>query len=245
LHVSVGRAQAYRRLNGREGLVAARALLTGFTGYGGRERNPAGEIAQILNGRSIAGFEVVGTVLPVSYSRLRTDLCTLIEDCRPSVLISLGLCPGEPVIRLERVGINIADFDIPDNDGAVLTDTPIDPSGVAAALASLPLRSIELNLLKAGIPARISSTAGTYLCNAALYTALTIANGIVPLVGFIHLPYVPQQVAEMLHPARGPNRSEPAPSMALETMVRAVEIALNTCVATITAEGEAAHRLSI
>jgi pyroglutamyl-peptidase len=225
-------------------MMAKRAVVTGFTGYGGRGRNPAGEIAEILNGRSIADFEVVGRVLPVSFSRIRSDLSALVEYYQPSVLISLGLCPGEPVIRLERVGINIADFDFPDNDGAILIDTPIDPFGAPAALTSLPLRRIELNLLEAGIPARISSTAGTYLCNAALYTALTIAKG-VPCIGFIHLPYVPQQVAEMLHPGLGRNRSEPVPSMELETMVRAVQIALQTSVAAITADPTAADRRSV
>jgi pyroglutamyl-peptidase len=226
-------------------MMINRAVVTGFTGYGGRGRNPAGEIAEVLNGRSIADCEVVGRVLPVSYGRLRSDLSALIEDYRPNVLISLGLCPGEPVIRLERIGINIADFDIPDNDGAILTDAPIDPFGAPAALASLPLRNIELNLLEAGIPARISSTAGTYLCNAALYTALTIGKGAVPCVGFIHLPYLPQQVAEMLHPRLGQNRSEPVPSMELETMVRAVEIALHTSVAAIEADRKPVQRLSI
>jgi pyroglutamyl-peptidase len=210
-----------------------RAVITGFSGYGGRGRNPAGEIAEILDGRSIAGFAVVGRVLPVSYRRIRADLAALIEEYRPRILISLGLCPGEPVVRLERVGINIADFDIPDNDGEILSDTPIDPLGLPAALATLPLRNIEINLLEAGIPARISSTAGTYLCNAALYTALTIANGRVSHVGFIHLPYVPEQVAQMLHPARGQNRSEPVPSMELQTMVRAIEIALHTTAAAV------------
>jgi pyroglutamyl-peptidase len=208
-----------------------RAVITGFTSYGGRARNPAGEIAQILDGRSVAGVAVVGRVLPVSYRRIRADLAALIEEHRPRILISLGLCPGEPVVRLERVGINIADFDMPDNDGEILSDTPIDPLGPSAALATLPLRNIEANLLEAGIPARISSTAGTYLCNAALYTALTIANGLVSHVGFIHLPYVREQVAQMLHPALGQNRSEPVPSMELQTMVQAIEIALHTTAA--------------
>jgi pyroglutamyl-peptidase len=233
----------YRRLRFEGSPVVDFALVTGFSGYGGKGRNPAGEIAAIFDGRSIAGFRVIGRVLPVSYRRLRADIAALLEEHRPRVLISLGLCPGEPMIRLERIAINVADFEIPDNDGAIVTDTPIDPLGLPAAMATLPLRDIESHLLQAGIPARISSTAGTFLCNAALYTALTLAKDTVSRVGFIHLPYVPEQVAEMLRPARGhdrygsPQLGEVA-SMELSTMIRALEIALQVTAATIGQGGE-------
>jgi pyroglutamyl-peptidase len=180
------------------------ALVTGFAGYGGRGRNPAGEAAKALDGRSIGGLAVAGRVLPVSYGSLDADLQRLMDELRPRLVISLGLWPGEPMIRLERVAINVADFEIPDNEGAFLTDMPVSGNGPAALAATLPLRGIEAALLEAGIPARISSTAGTFLCNATLYSTLHHADRLSPrpLAGFVHLPYLPEQVADIVRTVR-------------------------------------------
>jgi pyroglutamyl-peptidase len=180
------------------------ALVTGFAGYGGRGRNPAGEAATALDGRSIGGLAVAGRVLPVAYGSLAADLQRLMDELRPRLVISLGLWPGEPMIRLERVGINVADFEIPDNEGAFLTDMPVSGNGPAALAATLPLRGIEAALLDAGIPARISSTAGTFLCNATLYSTLRHADRLSPrpLAGFVHLPYLPEQVADIVRTVR-------------------------------------------
>ena len=95
-------------------------LVTGFEPYGGRGRNPAAEIAKALDGRMIAGHQVVGRTLPVSYRGLVERLGALIDEHNPAATISLGLWPGEPVIRLERFGLNLADFEIADNDGGKL-----------------------------------------------------------------------------------------------------------------------------
>ena len=148
-------------------------------------------------------------------------------------MISLGLCPNEPVIRLERVAINVADFAIPDNDGVVLIDRPLDAAGAAARFATLPLRRIQEALLQAGIPARLSNSAGTYLCNKALYRylgAIEESGRVVPC-GFIHLPYMPEQVAGMIAEMQAArsierNRRPDIPSMSLDLMVEAVRIAL-------------------
>jgi pyroglutamyl-peptidase len=217
-------------------LMIGCALVTGFSGYGGRERNPSGEIAHYVDGKTIAALSVVGRVLPVSYRRLRADIATLLEQHHPRILISLGLAPGEPMIRLERIGINMAHSDVPDNDGAIVVDTAIDPLGPPAAMATLPLRDIQDHLLQAGIPARISSTAGTYLCNAALYTALTLTKGLA--VGFIHLPYGREQVAEMLRSGDGEIRNYSdhpgdVASMDMGIMIRAVEIAVEVTAAAL------------
>jgi pyroglutamyl-peptidase len=209
------------------------ALVTGFAGYGGRGRNPADEVARALDGRSIGGLTVAGRVLPVSYVRLRASLHELLEELRPRLAIGLGLWPGESVVRLERIGINVADFEIPDNEGTVLTDRPISANDAPARLATLPLRDIETALLQAGIPARISSTAGTFLCNATLYTLLGHAEALAlrALTGFIHLPYLPDQVAELLGSVRDERQLEihqraDTASMDLATMIRALEVAI-------------------
>lgn len=213
----------------------AKALITGFEGYGGRGRNPAGETALALDGRTIEGVKVAGRRLPVSFGRLAPRLEALFDELEPDIVISVGLWPGEPMIRLERIGINVADFEIPDNEGTLCTDEPLSVNGSAAILATLPNREIRDALLSAGIPARISSTAGTFLCNATLYTTLSCAarRRRPPLAGFIHLPYLPEQVAKMLNAigiARElelHQRADTA-SMDLAMMVHALEIAVAT-----------------
>ena len=211
------------------------ALITGFEGYGGRGRNPAGETALALDGRMIAGVRIMGRQLPVSFSRLTAGLTGIFDEVAPDIVISLGLWPGEPMIRLERIGINVADFEIADNEGALRTDARLSDNGSPAILATLPNRAIRDALLAVGIPARISSTAGTFLCNATLYTALSYAlrNRRPALTGFIHVPYLPEQVAELLGSIETARQLElhqraDTASMDLAVMVRALEIAVAT-----------------
>ena len=203
------------------------ALLTGFEPYGGRRDNPSAEVARALDGARISGHTVVGRILPVALAGLAERLDALLDETRPALVIATGLAPGEPCVRLERVGTNIADFDIADNAGHVARDGRVVPGGPDALLATLPLRPILEALLAAGIPARLSDTAGTYLCNATLYAlllALTRRESAVPC-GFIHLPYAPAQVEGLLT-GRTPPPEGQLPSMAVATMIEAVRIAL-------------------
>jgi pyroglutamyl-peptidase len=119
-----------------------------------------------MDGKTVASAQVIGRTLPVAYTSLRSEIEGLLAEIQPAVAISLGLWPGEPVIRIERIGVNVTDFEIPDNEGKLLVDEAIQADGLAARLSTLPIRKIEQALLDAGIPARISSTAGTFLCNA-------------------------------------------------------------------------------
>jgi len=154
---------------------------------------------------------------------------------KPRLVIGLGLWPGEPTVRLERVAINLADFEIPDNAGSILAETPLSGNAGSALMSSLPLRRIEAALLDAGIPARISTSAGTFLCNATLFAMLVEAERMVPppLAGFVHLPYLPAQVAELIRSVREERifelhqRADLA-SMDLATSMRALSIAIET-----------------
>lgn len=219
------------------------ALVTGFEPYGGRGTNPAGEVARALDGGRASGVPVVARTLPVSFMRLRSRIAELLRELDPIVVISLGLWPGEPMIRIERLGVNVADFEIADNEGTLLVDRPVGDNGPAAFAATLPIRQIEGALLDVGIPARLSSTAGTFLCNACLYSFLE-ESATAPratLCGFIHLPYVPSQVAALLKATRRDARLElhqraDLASMDLPTAVKAVQIALEVSV------GEALNR---
>jgi pyroglutamyl-peptidase len=215
-------------------------LITGFEPYGGRGRNPAAEIAKALEGQTIEGHRVVGRTLPVSYRGLANRLAGLIEEQNPVVAISLGLWPGEPTIRLERFGLNLADFEIADNDGATLVDEAIEANGASGLFATLPLRAIEQALLAGGIPVKLSSTAGTFLCNATLYSLMRLIERSSPAAvgGFIHVPYMPEQVALMLAENKHERRLElhqrsDLASMELSVQVRAVSIAIATTLAEI------------
>jgi pyroglutamyl-peptidase len=219
-------------------------LVTGFEPYGGRRINPAAEVARALDGTVVDGFAVIGAILPVSQRGLGERLEALLAELRPAIVISLGLAPGEPMIRLERFGLNLLDFEIPDNDGIRLADAPIEANGSTAVRASLPLRAIEAALLEAGIPARLSSTAGTYLCNATLYGLIRLLEARLPtsLGGFIHLPYLPEQVAQLLADGKRDRRIELAQrsdiaSMDLATQIRAVTIAMRQAVGALAARG--------
>jgi pyroglutamyl-peptidase len=222
-------------------MTSMRVLLTGFEPYGGRSLNPAFETMRALDGRVVAGADIVGRALPVSLKRLGEAMAQHLDEVRPHAVIALGLWPGEPMIRLERIGINVADFEIADNEGARPGDSLVAADGSPAKVATLPLRAIETALLAEEIPARISSTAGTFLCNACLYTLLALleAQGrrSVP-AGFIHVPYAPAQVAQMLNDLRVEQvlelhqRADLA-SMDLAMTARAIEVAIAVTVGSL------------
>lgn len=207
------------------------ALLTGFDPYGGGSANPSTLVARALDGAEIGGVTIVGRTLPVSLRRVRAEAERLLAEVRPVAVVSMGLWPGEPTIRLERLAVNVADYEIPDNDAAFVTDTPLDAGAAMALPSRLPLRAIEQALLRAGIPARISNTAGTFLCNATMHTFLQL-SGSTPS-GFVHLPYLPEQVAALLASLKAERRLElhqraDLASMSLPAMTEAIRIVLAT-----------------
>jgi pyroglutamyl-peptidase len=140
---------------------------------------------------------------------------------QPDVILCLGEAAHRPVVSIERVALNLLDFRIPDNSGVICQDEAIIPYGPAAYFSTIPVRQIFQNLLQAGIPAELSLSAGTYLCNQILYTVLhqIAVNQSKQTAGFIHVPSLPQQVVE---------KNKVYPSMALETSLSAVKQIINT-----------------
>ncbi|MGQ0663420.1 MAG: pyroglutamyl-peptidase I family protein [Pseudomonadota bacterium] len=206
------------------------ALVTGFEPFALDALNPSGEIARRLDGSRIAGWPVVGRILPVSLEKLDRSIAGILAEIEPVAVIALGLAAGETAIRLERVAVNLADFEIADNSGLKLADRVLDAAAAPAIGARLPLRAIQSALLGHAIPARLSSSAGTYLCNAAMFRWLAAIPATVPC-GFIHLPYARSQVAATIAKGSGvaSEAGGPAPaSMELSTMRRAIKIALAT-----------------
>jgi len=210
------------------------ALITGFVPYGGYSRNPSAEVVRRLDGERFGTTAAVAHILPVEFDGLHERIGTLVREFDPALILSLGLAPGESTIRLERIGVNVADYQIPDNAGAVLRDSPVVPDQGAALFATLPLRRIEARLLESGIPATLSASAGTFLCNATLFGFLRVLRELhadTPC-GFVHLPQLPEQAAANLQqrtPERSMEHSAGLASMDIGTMLKAVRLVLDTC----------------
>jgi pyroglutamyl-peptidase len=202
------------------------ALVTGFGRFAKIERNPSALIVGNLDGARIGGHEVAGCVLPVSAEATPLAVRTALAETEPDLVLLLGVAPSLAALAAERMAVNLFDFDEPDDDGALPVDVPIELDGPAAYFATLPLRAIVEAWHEAGIPGYLSNTAGAYLCNAALYTALHATTEEPLPVGFVHLPSLPAEVA---------GHRPPEPSMPLETQIEGVRIALEATVAALAA----------
>jgi pyroglutamyl-peptidase len=194
-------------------------LVTGFEPFDGASVNPSAEVAVRLDGRRVAGAEVRAAVLPVHHVGAARDVATLLERHDPLAVVHLGLAAERAQIALERVAINVMDYAIPDNAGWQARDEPCVAGAPAAYFSTLPLRAMLAALHGAGVPAYLSSTAGTYLCNFVMYTTLhgLAAGPATRRAGFIHLPCLPAMV---------PAGEAALPSMDLGLMLRGVEAAL-------------------
>lgn len=207
-----------------------RVLLTGFEPFGKEEVNPS-ELAvrafqQVVAGR-LPDVEVRVAVLPVSFRRASSLLEEIIEELKPDVYVGVGLRSGVSHVAVERVAVNLKDARILDNDGEQPIDEPIVPGGPAAYFSTLPVKAIVRRLRESGVPAAISNSAGTFLCNFVMYLGLHLSatRGYPRRAGFIHVPLTPEQVA-----ARRADLAGIPPSMSLNTVVKALEVAVRTSV---------------
>ncbi len=197
-----------------------KVLVTGFEPFGGESINPSWEAVKELPD-GIGGAEIVRKRLPVTFRGVRQILPKLLEKEMPDVMILTGQAGGRPNITVERVAINVMDSTMADNEGFTPEDEPVFEGAPAAYFATLPIKAIVEALRKDGIPAGISNTAGTYVCNTAMFTALhTIAvAGMKTKVGFIHVPFSHAQALD-----------RPRPSMAQETINEAIRKAVEVSI---------------
>jgi pyroglutamyl-peptidase len=161
-------------------------LLTGFEPFLGFPINPTEAIVKELDGMEIGQFRIHGLLLPVDYKTAGPKILQVIEEIQPDSVISLGLAAGRTAITPERIAINCRDGEA-DNSGVALQDAPIVEDGPAGYFSTLPIRKIVNALNEAGYPARISDTAGTYLCNNVMYTVLDTVEQR-QQAGFVHIP---------------------------------------------------------
>jgi pyroglutamyl-peptidase len=195
-----------------------RILVTGFGPFGGDPVNPALEAVRQLEGRVAAGRLLVTRELPVVRGACIEALARHIREVDPVLVVAIGQAGGRLEITPERVAINVDDYRIPDNAGNQPTQDPVVAGGPAGYWSTLPVKAMVAALKAQGIPASLSNSAGTFICNHLFYGLMHLlaAEGGRRRGGFIHVPYLPEQAA----------RVGGQPSMGLETLVRGLEIAV-------------------
>lgn len=188
-------------------VVAVRILLTGFEPFGGESINPSWEAVRSLRGYRDA-VEVLE--LPCVFDLCLEQLARKVRAVAPDVILSVGQAGGRNAISLEKVAINLNEARIPDNLNCQPIGTPVVPGGPTAYFSRLPLKRLTARLRDHGIPAELSYTAGTFVCNHLFYGACHMAELLPqrPSVGFVHIPFLPQQAIR--HPG--------SPSMALSLL---------------------------
>ncbi|MDR2255140.1 MAG: pyroglutamyl-peptidase I [Arthrobacter sp.] len=163
-------------------------LFTGFEPFGGAAENPsrqASSRAAELSRR--AGREAVHVELPCTFEGARAVLAAAVAEHRPGVIVCAGLADGRERISLERVALNLIDARIPDNAGAQPVDVPVEEGAPLALPTRLPVKRAAARLTEAGLPAELSLSAGSYVCNTVFYAALRLAPADVS-AGFVHVP---------------------------------------------------------
>lgn len=209
-----------------------RILVTGFEPFGGEEINPAFEVIKKL-GDEVGGAEVVKLQIPTVFHESIEKIIQGIEDYKPEAVLMIGQAGGRFDITVERIGINLDDARIADNGGNTPVDMPIDPEGLPAHFSTIPIKAIVEGIRGVKVPASISNSAGTFVCNHVLYGVLNYIykNNMNIRAGFIHIPFLPEQVTGKPGTA----------SMSLEPMIagieRAVEIITTTEVDVKNSEG--------
>ena len=199
-------------------------LLTGFEPFGGESTNPSWLAARDAAARLRAeGLEVQAVELPCIFVDAVRVLEAALEQYHPDLVICAGQAGGRSRVSLERIAINCDDARIPDNAGNAPVDRPVVAGGPAAYFSNLPVKAALADLLAAGIPAEVSQTAGTYVCNHVFYGlmhALRLRPG--TRGGFVHVPYEPAQLP--------PGSTHPA--LPLEQLVEALAVVVRTTLVT-------------
>ncbi|HFI0255622.1 TPA: pyroglutamyl-peptidase I [Streptococcus suis] len=192
-------------------------VVTGFDPFDKEVINPALEVVKQLPDR-IAGAEIIKLQVPTVFHKSAAVLEDKMRECQPDVVLCIGQAGGRAELTPERVAINQDDARIADNEGQQPIDVPIREDGKTAYFSTLPIKAMVEAIRQAGLPASVSNTAGTFVCNHLMYQALYLAEKEFPRTkaGFLHIPFLPEQVV---------NKSGVA-SMSLADMVKGVTVAI-------------------
>lgn len=193
-------------------------LLTAFDPFGGSPINPALEAVKLV-ANQIGDVQIVKLEVPTVFGKSIDTVAAAMEKEKPDAVLCIGQAGGRYDLTPERVAINLDDARIPDNEGNQPIDVPIFQDGAPAYFATLPIKAMVAKIREAGLPASVSNTAGTFVCNHLMYGVLYTLAKHYPGVkgGFMHVPFVPSQTV---------NRPTPAPSMCQQDIARGIEAAI-------------------
>ncbi|GIH80156.1 pyroglutamyl-peptidase I [Planobispora longispora] len=181
-----------------------RALLTGFDPFDGATVNPSWEAVRLVEqGHAVQQLIVHSALLPCVFGEATWRLREAIIEHEPEVVVCVGQAGGREAVTVERVAINLDDARIPDNAGEQPIDQPVVPGGPAAYFSTLPVKACVAAARKAGVPASVSHSAGTFVCNHVFYGLMHLIATEFPEVrgGFVHVPYAPEQVLDHAAPS--------------------------------------------
>lgn len=195
-------------------------LLTAFDPFADEKINPTLEVLKKIED-NILNVQLIKLELPTVFDKSSKILEEKIKEVKPDVILSLGQAGGRSKITVERIAINIDDANIKDNEGNKPIDQKIRNDGENAYFSTLPIKAVVDEIKKAAIPAEISNTAGTFVCNHIMYEDLYLAEKYGNIkAGFIHIPFLPEQVID----------KKDMPSMNISDIKKALEIAIATII---------------
>lgn len=196
-------------------------LLTAFEPFDGETINPAMEAVRLVADK-ICGADIVKLSVPTVFQKSVDVVISAVESEKPDAVLCIGQAGGRSEMTPERVAINIDDARIPDNEGNQPVDCPIVPDGAPAYFSTLPIKAMAKAIRDAGIPAGVSNSAGTFVCNHLMYGLLHTLAEKYPNVrgGFMHVPYAPCQVVD--RPA--------TPSMSISDIAAGIEASIKVMV---------------
>lgn len=194
-------------------------IITGFEPFDNEAINPSSEVAMSFAGKLINGYEILYFQLPCVFDKSIAALDIIIKQYQPDMVLCLGQMAGRVDISLERIAVNLNDARIPDNEGNQPIDTPVLADAPAAYFSNFPLKIILERLRAQSIPCSISQSAGTFVCNHVFFGLMHLIHNSDRKImgGFIHLPYLPEQVINK------PGQ----PSMGIELMKTAIATTLS------------------
>ena len=167
-------------------------LITGFDPFGGELINPAWEAVKLLPD-TIGEYNLYKLEIPTVYQRAGEKVLSAAQTLRPDVILCIGQAGGRKAVTPERVAINVRDARICDNAGNRPEDESVVPGAPTAYFTTVPIKKMTQAISTAGYPAAVSDSAGTFVCNDVLYTLLHHYADTEVRVGFIHVPFLPEQ----------------------------------------------------
>lgn len=191
----------------------AKLLITGFDPFGGEKINPAWEAVKQLPDR-VGAFDLYKLEIPTVFGMAAEKVLEAAESIRPDVILCVGQAGGRAAVTPERIAVNIRDAKIPDNAGNCPVGEFVDPDGPAAMFATVPVMKMAEAICAAGLSGAVSNSAGAFVCNDTLYLLLRHYEGTAVRVGFVHVPYLPEQGN---------------PSLPLTDTTRALAAAIEAC----------------